>query len=100
MKMTDRIGPNRSGINHQGRRYSPKELVRKGLPSFSGGYVPLSNAELAEMILEFRAKFGRDPTTYYHSGLGKSGQQQLVPLPDGSRMWIRLKCNGTEDYLE
>lgn len=100
MKMTDRIGPNRSGINHQGRRYSPKELVRKGLPSFSGGYVPLSNAELAELVVVFRATYGRNPTKYHHSGLGGSGREQLVPIGPGDSVWIKLECNGTEDYLE
>ena len=100
MKMTERIGPNRSGVNHQGRRYTPKELVRRGLPSFSGGYVPLSNAELVELAMEFRAKHGRNPTTYHHSGLGKSGQQQMLSLPDGSVLWLRLECDGNEDYLE
>jgi hypothetical protein len=100
MKMTDRIGPNRSGMNHRGHRYTPKPLVRRGIDGPSGGYLPISQDTLREMVKDFRAKVGRDPTTYHHSGLGRSGEQMLLRIGDGDSIWIKTVCNGKEDYLE
>lgn len=100
MKMTEKIGPYRSGINHQGRRYTPKELVRRGLPSFSGGYVPLSNAEIVEMVQEYRERNGCDPSTLHHSGIGTGGRQQLVQMPDGPSLWLKLEIDPEGCWLE
>ncbi len=100
MKMTERIGPNLSGINHQGRRYTPKELVRKGLPSFNSGNVPLTNADIANMVQEFRADKGCEPTILHHSGLGTAGKSQLVQMPDGRNIWLRLEIDAQGNWLE
>ncbi len=100
MKMTERIGPNLSGKNHRGHRYSPKELVRKGLPSFNSGTVPLSNSEIASMVHEFRMEQGCEPTILHHRGLGTAGKSQLVLMPDGKNIWLKLEIDANGDWLE
>ncbi len=100
MKMTERIGPNYSGINHQGRRYSPKELVRKGLPSFSGGCLGVSQSDLRSMVLEFREANGCDPSTLYHAGLMGSSQQVCVLIPGESAIWLKQESGKDGNWLE
>jgi hypothetical protein len=100
MKMTERIGPNLSGINHQGRRYTPKELVRKGLPSFHGGYLPLSHEEIAEMVKGFRAETGRDPVTLHHAGMMNSGQSICVLMLPGPAVWLKQQGGCDGNWLE
>ncbi|MEO7778524.1 MAG: hypothetical protein ABIY63_13410 [Fibrobacteria bacterium] len=100
MKMTERIGPHYSGINHQGRRYSPKELVRKGLPSFSGGMLGVSQAELVEMVKAFRAANGCDPSKLFHTGMMGSAQQVCVLVPGETAVWLRQESGREENWLE
>lgn len=98
--MTEKVGPHYSGINHQGRRYSPKELVRKGLPSFSGGNLGVSQSDLREMVQEFQARNGCDPTTLFHSGLMGSSQQLCVLIPDKPAVWLRQESGKDGNWLE
>lgn len=99
MKMTERIGPHRSGRNHRGHRYTPKPVIYRGMPSFSGGNVPLSQAEIAEMVQAFRRKYSRDPIVLHHEGLGTAGTELLVPIPGQASVWLKLQA-GTETFLE
>lgn len=98
--MTERIGPNLSGVNHRGHRYSPKELVRKGLPSFSGGCLGISMADLAQMVKEFRAEHACEPSTLFHSGLMGSSQQVCVLVPGQAAAWLKQRSGQDENWLE
>jgi hypothetical protein len=100
MKMTSRIGPNLSGINHQGRRYTPKELVKRGLPSFSGGYIGADQAELRRMIEAFQAETGRDPKILYHSGIMNGGQEICVLMLPNPAVWLKQQGGKDGNWLE
>lgn len=100
MRTTTRIGPNLSGVNHRGHRYSPKELVRKGLTSFHGGYVGADQAELRRMIEAFRAETGRDPTTLHHTGRMNGGQVICVLMLPGPAVWLKQQGGCDGNWLE